>query len=74
VLLYKPWRRRVDRNRVRNAHFELLPQSNERQCDEEKELQDSPRVGKDGAKALRVDVASIEVTNAAGPASGSIAR
>jgi high-affinity nickel-transport protein len=74
VLLYKPWRRRVDRNRVCNAHFEPLPQSSERQRDEEEELQDSPRVGKDGAKAPRVDVASIEVTDTAGPASGSTAR
>jgi high-affinity nickel-transport protein len=74
VLLYKPWRRRVDRNRVRNAHFEPLAQSSERQRNEEEELQDCPRVGKDGAKAPKVDVASIEVTDAAGLASGSTAR
>ncbi|KAI4675752.1 uncharacterized protein J4E88_007787 [Alternaria novae-zelandiae] len=29
VLLYKPWRRRIDRKRVNNAHFEPLPQEND---------------------------------------------
>lgn len=71
VLLYKPWRRRIDRKRTTNAHFEPLAQTNEGQREDEDELEESPKKGTAGTAITTVPV---ETTDAAGPAGITAAR
>ncbi|OAL48228.1 NicO-domain-containing protein [Pyrenochaeta sp. DS3sAY3a] len=68
VLLYKPWRRRIDKKRVQNAHFEPLSQdpNNNRLDDEEQQV--SPQADTVLTKNINVDVAPVENADAAGPA------
>ncbi|KAF2008579.1 NicO-domain-containing protein [Aaosphaeria arxii CBS 175.79] len=68
VLLYKPWRRRIDRKRNRNAHFETLDQSIERQREDEEDLVTRPEPVKGGNGDAEVTVHPVEDTDAAGPA------
>lgn len=70
VLLYKPWRRRIDRKRARNAHFEPLAQDavvGREPVDEE----DSNAAGsiKGDRKDVHVGVTAVETTDLAGPSS-----
>jgi high-affinity nickel-transport protein len=74
VLLYKPWRRRIDKKRARNAHFDPLEQSNEGLTEEEEELETRPKDrtdAKNGAGDVEVNVEPVEVTDAAGPIASS---
>jgi high-affinity nickel-transport protein len=68
VILYKPWRRRIDKKRVRNAHFEPLPQDLVATPRDADELHDAPASGSEGVKALDIKVQPIEATDVAGPA------
>jgi high-affinity nickel-transport protein len=74
VLLYKPWRRRVDRKRVRNAHFEPLPQNSEAQRDDDEELVESPTVAKKGVDETEINIEPVQSTDTAGPAGSSAPR
>lgn len=68
MLLYKPWRRRIDKKRVQNAHFEPLSQDpNNNRLDEE-EQQVPPPADTTLTKNIDVDVAPVESIDAAGPA------
>jgi high-affinity nickel-transport protein len=68
VILYKPWRRRVDKKRVRNARFEPLSQdAATARAEDEEEQQSAPRAQKSGTKDVDVYVEPIEATDAAGP-------
>ncbi|KAJ8108226.1 hypothetical protein OPT61_g8317 [Boeremia exigua] len=66
VVMYKPWRRRVDKKRLGNAHFEPLSQNPDRiaSADEEQQHNDQDRLTKD----VDVVVEAVEATNLAGPA------
>lgn len=67
VILYKPWRRRIDKQRARNAHFEPLSQDPNNSQEEGEELGvPSPRQG--AGKDVVVDVDAIGPSDAAGPA------
>jgi nickel/cobalt transporter (NiCoT) family protein len=68
VLLYKPWRRRIDRKRLGNAHFEPLPQSPDTAVrnDEEQSIDVADR--DEATKNVDVVVQSVEATDLAGPA------
>jgi high-affinity nickel-transport protein len=68
VLLYKPWRRRVDKKRLGSAHFEPLPQNPAIAVSDEEEQQSSSTGGNVGTKDVGVVVQSIEATDLAGPA------
>jgi high-affinity nickel-transport protein len=68
VILYKPWRRRIDKKRVRNAHFEPLPQNLVATTRDADEPHDAPAIGSDGMKGLDIKVQPIEATDVAGPA------
>jgi high-affinity nickel-transport protein len=67
-LLYKPWRRRVDKKRLGNAHFEPLPNNSGTAVCNEEEQQVSPTIGDNRTKDVDVVVQSVEVTDLAGPA------
>lgn len=66
VLLYKPWRRRIDKKRVSNAHFEPLSQDQEAMGPSEED--DVPGPDTAHTKDVNVTVEPIEATNVAGPA------
>jgi high-affinity nickel-transport protein len=68
VLLYKPWRRRVDKKRLGNAHFEPLPQSTDAIGRNDEEQQSSSTTAGEGLKDVHVVVQSVEATDLAGPA------
>jgi high-affinity nickel-transport protein len=68
VLLYKPWRRRVDRKRVKNAHFEALPQENDTAGLDEEEPREVLASTTTHPKDVDVNVESVETTDVAGPA------
>ena len=69
VILYKPWRRRIDRKRVRNAHFEPLSQdAATTRAEDEEEQQNMLRAQKSVTKDVDVNIEPIETTEAAGPA------
>ncbi|KAF2653219.1 high affinity nickel transport protein nic1 [Lophiostoma macrostomum CBS 122681] len=72
VLLYKPWRRHIDKKRARNAHFEPLEQNNGGLAEdqEDEELGDRPKNSNDTknrAGDVEVSVEPVEVTDSAGP-------
>ncbi|KAH6625795.1 high-affinity nickel-transport protein-domain-containing protein [Boeremia exigua] len=66
VLLYKPWRRRVDKKRLGNAHFEPLSQA----PDDIVPIEGEPQQCSQGRSTKDVDVVvqSAEVPDFAGPA------
>ncbi|KAF2995996.1 Mitochondrial beta-keto-acyl synthase [Curvularia kusanoi] len=70
VLLYRPWRRRVDKMRLGNAHFESLSQTfspsgpNDEEQQQQQQRSDESRATKD----VDVLVRSVEETDLAGPA------
>jgi high-affinity nickel-transport protein len=67
VLIYKPWRRRVDNQRLRGATFEPLPTHDEgipeNSIRREEESTNTPIV----TKTMGANVESVESTDAAGP-------
>lgn len=65
VFLYKPWRRRVDKKRLGNAHFEPLSQNPDTVAPHDEEQQNDPSRG---TKDVDVVVQSVEATDLAGPA------
>lgn len=71
-MLYKPWRRRIDQKRVRNAYFEPLPQSPSTPEPVNEEQEDMFVANKNSSKDVDVDVnvnvEHIEATDTAGPA------
>jgi high-affinity nickel-transport protein len=67
VLLYKPWRRRIDRKRVNNAHFEPLPQENDVPVSDEEHHREAFASSTTQAKAVDVNVEPVEATDIAGP-------
>jgi high-affinity nickel-transport protein len=69
VILYKPWRRRIDKKRVRNTHFEPLPQDLIATSRDANEIHNAPAIGSDGVKALDIKVQPLEATDVAGPGS-----
>lgn len=68
MVLYKPWRRRVDKQRVRNAHFEPLSQDPTNAQGEGEEVEVPSTTRQERVKDVAVDVNAIEATDAAGPA------
>ncbi|CAN9254489.1 unnamed protein product [Alternaria sp. RS040] len=70
VLLYKPWRRRIDRKRVNNAHFEPLPQENEIAEPDEEDPRGVPASITTYTKDVdvNVNVEPVGATDIAGPA------
>lgn len=67
-MLYKPWRRRIDKKRVGNAHFEPLSQE-QSDFGPEEEVDgnvSSPNVT--SAKDVSVYVEPVGATDSAGPA------
>jgi high-affinity nickel-transport protein len=66
--LYKPWRRRIDKKRVNNAHFEPLSQDLDtaRPTDEEQRNALEPDLAH--PKAMDMNVEPVEATDVAGPA------
>ncbi|KAH7374292.1 high-affinity nickel-transport protein-domain-containing protein [Pyrenochaeta sp. MPI-SDFR-AT-0127] len=68
VLLYKPWRRRIDKKRVSDAHFEPLSQNpGAAQLDDE-EHQNVPETDRTHLKDTEVHVESLDTRGIAGPA------
>jgi high-affinity nickel-transport protein len=67
VILYRPWRRRVDMKRVRNAHFEPLSQDPNSARVGDEELQASPVTDSAPTKNLDIAIEAVEATDAAGP-------
>jgi len=71
-LLYRPWRRRVDKMRLGNAHFEPLSQGSNYSgpSNQEQEQQQEQEQSGESSAAKDVDVVvqSIEDTSLAGPA------
>ncbi|EUC47990.1 hypothetical protein COCMIDRAFT_88520 [Bipolaris oryzae ATCC 44560] len=68
VLLYKPWRRRIDNKRVTNAHFEPLSQDQDTPQAGEGEPHDIQETSVALAKNMDAHVEPVEATDAAGPA------
>ncbi|RAR13036.1 high affinity nickel transport protein nic1 [Stemphylium lycopersici] len=68
VLLYKPWRRRIDNRRATNAHFEPLPQDQETPEPNREELRYAPGQENVYTKDVDVNVEPVEATDVAGPA------
>ena len=68
VLLYKPWRRRVDKKRLGSAHFEPLSQSPDLIARNDEEQQTELAGANNRTKDVDVVVQSIEATDLAGPA------
>ncbi|KAI4615435.1 uncharacterized protein J4E87_009113 [Alternaria ethzedia] len=67
VLLYKPWRRRIDRKRVNNAHFEPLPQENDVRGSDEEHNRGIVPSSTTQTKAVEVNIEPVEAIGA-GPA------
>lgn len=56
VLLYKPWRRRVDKKRLSNLPFESLPSDSETAIGRSGELCKERRIGSDQKEPIVVDI------------------
>lgn len=67
VILYKPWRRRIDKRRVRDAHFEPLSQDPSNIRVEEEEIQVAATARQDVIKDPNVNIEPVERTDGAGP-------
>lgn len=63
MLLYKPWRRRIDQRRLRCATFEPLPTEAEADVGD-RQAKDEERVDHQ-SKAAHISVEPIETTDAA---------
>lgn len=68
VVLYGPWRRRVDRKRARDAHFEPLEQDGPVRAEGDEDEEDSVDGVRSLGKGAGVLVRPVEETDAAGPA------
>jgi high-affinity nickel-transport protein len=68
VLLYKPWRRRIDKKRLGDAHFTPLPQSPNNNTPGEEEEQIGASTTAERSKTFDITVEPVETTDAAGPA------
>ena len=68
MLLYKPWRRRIDQKRVGRAHFEPLPQSASLAGPVDGERQNIDGVDMDHSKKADISIAPVEATDVGGPA------
>lgn len=68
VLLYKPWRRRIDKKRLGNAHFEPLSQNFDTPAQNDEEQQSIRTKDNRGAKDVDVAVQAVDATDLAGPA------
>ncbi|KAF7443139.1 HoxN High-affinity nickel permease [Pyrenophora tritici-repentis] len=68
VLLYKPWRRRIDKKRVSNAHFEPLSQDQDIPGPDEEASRNAPSPKINCTKDVNVYVEPIDGTDSAGPA------
>ncbi|KAF1961568.1 high affinity nickel transport protein nic1 [Byssothecium circinans] len=68
VILYRPWRRHIDKKRMQHANFEPVLAENEAEVDND-ETPDATEqwTTKRDAKAMDVDVKPVEATDAAGP-------
>jgi high-affinity nickel-transport protein len=64
VIVYRPWRRRIDKRRVRNAHFEPLSQDPSSARVDNEELHVSPVTDRTPTKDLAI---AVEAVDAAGP-------
>lgn len=73
VVLYGPWRRRVDRERAQMAYFEPLRQDSSAGLDEEDPQPEELSTNK-GKKNAGVTVKPVENTDAAGPVGVGAAR
>lgn len=67
VLLYKPWRRRIDRKRLGDAHFEPLSQDSIPAQIVDEELESDPGANQTHSKDVGVNVVPVKATDAAGP-------
>ena len=67
MLFYKPWRRRIDRKRIGEAHFEPLSQSPTADAPNEEEQQDGTTVEADQPKVFNVRVEPAGTSDAARP-------
>jgi high-affinity nickel-transport protein len=67
VILYQPWRRRIDKRRIGEAHFEPLPQSPTTATPNEEEQQTGAALTAGQPKTFDVNVEPVEATDAAGP-------
>ncbi|KAI8941980.1 hypothetical protein NX059_000091 [Plenodomus lindquistii] len=68
VLVYKPWRRRIDKKRARNAHFEPLPQNLITVEPADEEIANTgATTNKNDSKDVDVSVVAVETTDLAGP-------
>ncbi|KAF2248369.1 NicO-domain-containing protein [Trematosphaeria pertusa] len=74
VILYKPWRRRIDKKRLRNATFEPLPPNTYTDAETDEDREDGSKQVKDGVKGADVDIEPVEATDAAGPAGPAVNR
>jgi high-affinity nickel-transport protein len=68
VLFYKPWRRRIDKKRVSDAHFEPLSQDLETNEPQDEEQRTVPQSMATYAKDVDVSVEPVEATDVAGSA------
>jgi high-affinity nickel-transport protein len=68
VLLYKPWRRRVDKKRLENAHFEPLREENGMPGSDEEHNREVVASSTTPTKAVEVNIESVEAADVAGPA------
>lgn len=77
VILYKPWRRHVEKKRLQRAHFEPMPtedrdgHEDDNVEEEEESVQDRT---KDSKKDVGVSIHPVETTDEAGPAGPSTQR
>lgn len=63
VLLYKPWRRRIDRKRVRDSHFEPVPQTPCGTNGTDEESQIVPTTDGKDSKSTKIVVQPIEASS-----------
>ncbi|KAL6704857.1 hypothetical protein ACN47E_007540 [Coniothyrium glycines] len=66
VLLYKPWRRRIEKRRLQNAHFEPLPQAAQEPEHIDEESHDVGIVAHGSTKDVGVTVDSLESVHIGG--------
>jgi len=72
VVLYKPWRRQIDKKRARRAHFIPLPQSSDTRVEATEE---DPEILPIQTKSRNeINVAPVEATDAAGLAGSSVVQ
>lgn len=67
-MLYKPWRRRVDKKRLGSAHFEQLTQGPDAATPSDEERRSGTMDRNAGTKGADIEVQSFETAALAGPA------